>query len=814
MQQNTNFTISTASNKSYLFSNCKIYKTELFIKDTRGYLGIDAFVNKLCEGVFLHTTELVSFYNIDITKDNKCYIASTKDESNLLFFKFGYQIKSDLNLNPYDIVCYRYVSEIKQQRYDQRLQHYLRSKKVYEYDIIQTKDTSIAMDFKRLYSLSNSDQVNFPLLNKKQLDIVMTEDKNVLVQGVAGSGKTNVCIDKIIYGACREYRGRILYTTFSRGLLIDTQNKVQIFKHNLRSFVDDFKDGRIVFADNNHKTAIENKLGIWFNVDDDDKIIDKIIRIIAFLDSNVDYFLIEDIMRKTTTDPIECVGERYFIKDYLPDLKDYNLSASLKKIGNFSKEIIYKEIFGMIFGSYQENSTKTMLSQKEYVEARKDSFPTSVAEIIYRLAEDYIAHLADMELYDNNTISRYLLSHPEKLPAYSLAIIDEVQDFTEVNLGLIKTIARRMFCVGDALQMINPAYFSFSYLKRLMFDREVSEVAELKHNYRNTKKIADTVDSLSELNIKQFGTHGFIQKGVSVDSNVPTSTIYAKEQQFVENIINAHLDNFTIIVATEECKSRLREKLNRQEILTVAEIKGLERNTVVLYNLLSHNLDKWQTLQRLTINRKKADENSVYRYYFNLLYVGVSRAKQHLYVVENNNVPLFNEFFANNFTTVKPQDLTNSLTKVVATFVVDDIENADRIEQFISLQQFDNARFCANQLSDKDECTLQNERINIYEHYVSRGQYRNAGIQFWKNGLPNDAKKQFTLSGDESLIALVDASLANNSGGLNYDVVEFYAYVEDNDIARNLIVETIKADLTKLKENTTQIKRLTALHKE
>ncbi len=814
MQQTSVFKISIDGNKSYLFSNCRIYKTELFIKDTRGYLGIDSFVSKLCEGVFLYAEKLLSFYGVNHEKDNQCYIVSTGDESNLLFFKFGYQITSDLALNPFDIICYRYVSEIKQQRYDQRLQHYLRSRNVYECNVIRTKDTSIAMDFKRLFSLSNSDQVNFPLLNKKQLEIVMTEDKNILVQGVAGSGKTNVCIDKIIYGACREYRGRILYTTFSRGLLIDTQNKVQIFKHNLRSFVDDYREGRIVFVDNNHKLAIENKLGIWFGIDDDDRIIDKIVRIIEFLERNVDYLLIEDIMRKVTSAPVECVGERYFVKDYLPDLKDYNLTAQLKKIGNFSKEIIYKEIFGMIFGSYTEGSTKSMLTLNEYIEARKDSFPASVSEIIYRLAEDYIEHLKMMEVYDNNTISRYLLSQKDTLPKYSLAIIDEVQDFTEVNLGLIKQIARRMFCVGDALQMINPSYFSFSYLKRLMFDREVSEVSELRHNYRNTKKIADTVDSLSALNIKQFGTHGFIQKGVSVDSNVPTTTIYARESQFIDSIINAHLDNFTIIVATEESKSRLRARLKRQEILTVAEIKGLERNTVVLYNLLSDNLDKWQTLQRLTINRKKADENSVYRYYFNLLYVGVSRAKQHLYVVENSNVPLFNDFFADNFTSVKPLDLTSSLAKVVATFVVDDIENADRIEQFIHLQQFDNARFCASQLSDKDECSLQNERINIYEHYVSRGQYRNAGIQFWKTGLPDDAKKQFILSGDESLISLVDASLANNSGGLNYDVVEFYGYVEDNDIARSLIVETIKSDLATLKDKTTQIKRLTALYKE
>lgn len=37
-----------------------------------------------------------------------------------------------------------------------------------------------------------------------------------------------------------------------------------------------------------------------------------------------------------------------------------------------------------------------------------------------------------------------------------------------------------MFCVGDALQMINPSYFSFAYLKKLMYDEDLTSVAETK----------------------------------------------------------------------------------------------------------------------------------------------------------------------------------------------------------------------------------------------------------------------------------------------------------------------------------------------
>ena len=67
-------------------------------------------------------------------------------------------------------------------------------------------------------------------------------------------------------------------------------------------------------------------------------------------------------------------------------------------------------------------------------------------------------------------------------------------------------------------------------------------------------------------------------------------------------------------------KENLRKIFKKQEILTISEIKGLERETVLLYNILSDNFDKWKKLELFNINHKQADENSVYRYYYNLFY--------------------------------------------------------------------------------------------------------------------------------------------------------------------------------------------------
>ena len=240
-------------------------------------------------------------------------------------------------------------------------------------------------------------------------------------------------------------------------------------------------------------------------------------------------------------------------------------------------------------------------------------------------------------------------------PVYSVAVVDEVQDFTQVNLCLVKKLARKLFCVGDALQMINPSYFNFGYLKSLMYG-DVTGVEELTHNYRSTQKIESIAEKLGEMNIGRFGTHSFVLKGRSVASPLDSSAVFVKDKNFVYSLDDKKYENATIVVASERKKEKLKKSLGKIEILTVAEAKGLERNTVILADVLSDSIDKWQYLENLSLNRKTADENSVYRYYFNLFYVGISRAKQHLFVCEREYPKSFESLFNEKFERKNKED--------------------------------------------------------------------------------------------------------------------------------------------------------------
>ena len=126
--------------------------------------------------------------------------------------------------------------------------------------------------------------------------------------------------------------------------------------------------------------------------------------------------------------------------------------------------------------------------------------------------------------------------------------------------------------------MINPSYFNFGYLKRIMYG-DVTGVSQLRHNYRSTERIEKIAEKLGEMNMQRFGTHSFVLKGESVASPLPSAAVLVKDKNFVYSLGEKRFENVTVVVSSQKKKEDLRKVLGKTEILTVAEAKGLERNT-------------------------------------------------------------------------------------------------------------------------------------------------------------------------------------------------------------------------------------------
>ncbi|MBO5344993.1 MAG: DEAD/DEAH box helicase, partial [Clostridia bacterium] len=735
------FNIEVNSNKQILSSQTTIYKTERFFYQTKKLANIDRFVLKISESMQTLVFELFKKY--ETSKEVNCFKVETFDKSFSFLVKVGFQLHSKA-VDDDDIVFLEMLEGNENAKMnDQRVNTYLAGHKIFNVTIRPINYDTPESDLKKLYFLSNTEYVNFPMLNDKQKALVEIQNENVLVQGVAGSGKTNVCLSKIIWVACRNYTGKILYTTFSRGLLIDTKNKVEVFKNNIKNFIADYKNNRIIFLDKDHKRAVENRLGIHLVADNDFNLIKKLEQVVSFLETHVDYFLIEDLFKNEYNTEFETADEKVFLNNFLKNINNHQLRSRLEKIKNISPSIIYKEIYGMIFGCYNADTKAEMLSLEEYKKKRENSFSSAECEVIYGIAKLYDEYQKTQNLLDNNKISHKLLKNALKMQKYSLSIIDEVQDFTEVNLNLFKALSIKMFAVGDALQMINPSYFSFAYLKRLMYTEDVTNVEELECNYRNNKKIVEILDDLSELNIREFGTHSFVLSGESIDEDTATNAIFVEDENFLKKLQSQKFENFTIIVSDFKKKEELRKLFKKQEILTISEIKGLERDTVLLLDVLSDSEDKWKKLSEFKINHKQADENSVYRYYFNLFYVGVSRAKHNIFVYEKSKIDMFEDFFKTNFEGLSGTDAYVKFSDIVSKIEIDDDEIFERINEFIKLGQWDNARFYAEKFEDDTLRVQQLVKIDAFENLVFKGQNREAGIKLWRAGLTADAKKQF-----------------------------------------------------------------------
>ena len=798
MAEIDSFNIEVNTNKQLLSSETKIFKTEKFFYQTKKLSGIDKFVLKIAESMISLVPTLIDKYFLD--ESVTAFKVETFDKSFSFIVRIGYQVRG-AKIGDKDIVFSLDNNDFKNLKSnDQRVASYLKGHKIFTVSVKPITLTIDESDFQKLYILSNAEYVNFPMLSEKQNKLVEIENENVLVQGVAGSGKTNVCLSKIIWVACRNYTGRILYTTFSRGLLIDTKNKVEFFKNNIKQLIEDYRNNRIVFLDRDHKKAIENRLGIYLISDNETNLLKKLNHIVEFLDSHVDYYLLEDLHKEYFDEEINIATEKTFLNKFLKNMADHQLKSRLQKIKNISGSVIFKEIYGMIFGC---ETNAEMLSLEEYKSRRENSFSAAECETIYAIAKQYADFQKTQNLTDNNKISQKLLKNIQKIKKYTLSIIDEVQDFTEVNLKLLSEISVKIFAVGDALQMINPSYFSFAKLKKLMYREDVTNVAELECNYRNNKKIVEILDNLSDINIKLFGTHSFVLTGESIDQNTDTNAIYTSDKSFFNNLKSQKFENFTLLVSDFAQKEALRENFKKQEILTISEIKGLERETVLLYNILSDNKDKWQKLEEFNINHKEADENSVYRYYFNLFYVGMSRAKHNIFVYEADEIKSFNEFFAENFENMSGASAYEKFSSIIGKVEIDDDEIDQRIEEFIKLGQFDNARFYANKFEDDRKEKQSLAKIDIYENYIFKGKNRDAGIKLWKAGLVEDAKKQFTLSGDDKLIEFIDGLGGESKAGLDASIVKYFVDFDENDEAQQLIIEILHQDL----ENVRQMHR-------
>lgn len=316
---------------------------------------------------------------------------------------------------------------------------------------------------------------------------------------------------------------------------------------------------------------------------------------------------------------------------------------------------IYEEFKGVITGSIIH---KRHLSKDEYISLgiKQSIFQPAERSLVYELFEKYLKFLAEEKLYDRNLVSFEYLNFCQ--PKYDFIVIDEVQDFTNIQLHFILRMLKNpasFILSGDSNQIVHPNFFSWAKIKTMFYQtlEHAGIIRILYKSYRNSPEVTAVANNILKLKNLRFGS-------IDKESNYLVESVASKKGSinlcsFANKNFLLELNNktkkstkYAIIVLHEDLKNEARKYFNSPLIFSIQEAKGLEYPNIILFNFISSEAQKFQEITKgvvsedlsldLTYSRTKDKSDhslEIYKFYINALYVAITRAIDNIYIIED-----------------------------------------------------------------------------------------------------------------------------------------------------------------------------------
>ncbi len=285
---------------------------------------------------------------------------------------------------------------------------------------------------------------------------------------------------------------------------------------------------------------------------------------------------------------------------------------------------------------------------------------------VYDLFERYRAWLVEAGLYDINLIAHEW--RPHAAPRYDFIVIDEVQDLTNAQLGLVLATLKKaghfVLC-GDSNQIVHPNFFSWSKVKRLFWGEDAlaerQTLSVLSANFRNGREATRVANTLLKIKHRRFGSidreSNFLVEAVGGEDGAVTVLPDRDNVTRELNQKTRQSTQFAVLVMRDEDKPAARTHFQTPLMFSIHEAKGLEYENIVLYRFISGNRIRFSEItegvsaadlaaEELDYHRArdKADRSlEIYKFYVNALYVALTRAVRNVYLVESDTAhPLLN----------------------------------------------------------------------------------------------------------------------------------------------------------------------------
>lgn len=560
---------------------------------------------------------------------------------------------------------------------------------------------SIVVDDSYIALLMNNNNEDYLYyLTEAQFECIKDYGKPVIITGAAGSGKTTVALHKLLSQS--NDNSRIGYITYTELLSDNAKRSYEKFK-----------------------TC--NK-------------------------GSVEFYYIHQFYSKILGVSTDNIATYTIFKDITDDLKSRNYKL-LRKIDSLD---IYTEYRGIIKGyiGLEANQIDKLSSRKhnmitidEYIDLPNSYSIFSEEEKIeiYKLCVKYNEKLDELGKKDENDLAIETISkiNEGKITLFDYIIVDEVQDLSEIQIYMLSRLTKnpnQIMFSGDIHQIINPTFFDFGRLKNIYYGLGIdTSIHTLSKNYRNTIEIIQLLNKLIKDRQQYIGksTYDYNESGVlNGDKPLVGKLDESETKQLLELVSDKHY--CAIIVSNLEEKERLISLCEgaRNRIFLVNEIKGLEYDNIYCLNITSSNSSEWNK-----IYSGEAKGSSKYRYYFNLFYVAISRAKKNLFIYEDN----INTSIINSIKQITNYQELFSVSKLELD--TESTEN-DWIKEYKRLEKVGNIEkaIFARDKAQEQKIILENKRLDASRIIIYPGELDNEDITNGKDEvskLLNEGFKQY-----------------------------------------------------------------------
>lgn len=463
------------------------------------------------------------------------------------------------------------------------------------------------------------------------------EDKNLIVQGIAGSGKTSVALHRIAF---------LLYKIKNL-----TSDKVLIFAPN-HIFSEYISNVLPELGEENTKETtfsdfLEAYIKEYKNIESFTSFIERYYKkeepytdLIKLKQSNEIIPVIEKYIQNYTK-KARFTSEIFNRELYVPLEKlnyylneRYSSIPLLERIDEISLKIAEQE--------FRNNKSKARQIRKwlrerlnistDMKEIYKNFFRSKEFIDIYghELPESYINRLDEKDIsYEDACLFVYMKSLLMFLGNDYLieqTIVDEAQDYSILEYMLLKKILKRskFTILGDINQTINP-YYEYKSLNELksVFTDSVNYI-ELNKTYRSSPEIIEHANKILGLNLVS---------AIRRNTSIPVEFRYEDnlKEQLIKDIENLKKDNKSIAIITKtDTEAATIYKLLKKDMneltLIANNSKAFSRELVVIPSYMAKGLE-----YDATIVYTEKDNQFTYKERY-LYYVACTRSQHHLII--------------------------------------------------------------------------------------------------------------------------------------------------------------------------------------